>query len=99
MWWVAPSYTLITHLVAPDRRGTAMAMQTMLSTILGVGLGPLATGMLSDLLQPAFGQESLRYAMLASSLTVVVPVLLLLRVYALSRQGSPAPLATVVGEG
>ena len=98
VWWVAPSYTLITHLVAPSRRGTAMAMQTMLSTILGVGVGPLATGMLSDLLQPAFGQESLRYALLASSLTVVVPVLLLLRVYALSRQGSGAPLPMAVGD-
>ena len=92
VWWVAPSYTLITHLVAPDRRGTAMAMQTILSTILGVGLGPLATGMLSDLLLPTFGQESLRYALLASSLTVVVPVLLLLRVYGLSR-GPAASLA------
>ncbi|MOA11368.1 hypothetical protein D3C78_1313040 [compost metagenome] len=69
-----------------------MAMQTILSTILGVGLGPLATGMLSDLLLPTFGQESLRYALLASSLTVVVPVLLLLRVYGLSR-GPAASLA------
>lgn len=98
VWWVAPSYTLITHLVAPDRRGTAMALQTMLSTILGVGLGPLATGMLSDLLQPAFGAESLRYALLASSLTVVVPLLLLLRVYGLSRQGSLAPLPMALGD-
>ncbi|MBV2132753.1 MFS transporter [Pseudomonas sp. MAP12] len=99
VWWVAPSYTLITQLVAADRRGTAMAMQTMLSTILGVGLGPLATGMLSDLLQPAFGQESLRYALLACSLAVIVPVLLLLRVYGLSRRGAQTPLVTALGEG
>lgn len=88
VWWVAPSYTLITHLVSPDRRGTAMAMQTVLSTILGVGLGPLATGMLSDLLQPAFGQESLRYALLAIGATILLPIFLLTRVYGLSR--SPA---------
>lgn len=84
VWWVAPSYTLITHLAAPDRRGTVMAMQTILSTILGVGLGPLATGMLSDLLLPAFGQESLRHALLATSATVVLPMLLLWRVYRLT---------------
>ncbi|MCC6076522.1 spinster family MFS transporter [Pseudomonas sp. GCM10022188] len=98
VWWVAPSYTLITHLVAADRRGTAMAMQTMLSTILGVGLGPLATGMLSDLLQPAFGAESLRYALLACSLTVLVPVLLLVRVYGLSRTGAGVPALQPVSQ-
>lgn len=84
VWWVAPSYTLITHLVAPDRRGTAMAMQTILSTLLGVGLGPLATGILSDLLQPTFAAESLRYALLAIGATVLLPILLLWRVYALT---------------
>lgn len=97
VWWVAPSYTLITHLVAPDRRGTVMAMQTILSTILGVGLGPLATGMLSDLLLPAFGQESLRHALLATSATVVLPMLLLWRVYRLTvRQQALALNATAV---
>lgn len=95
VWWVAPSYTLITHLAAPDRRGTVMAMQTILSTILGVGLGPLATGMLSDLLLPAFGQESLRHALLATSATVVLPMLLLWRVYRLTvRQQALALNAT-----
>lgn len=95
VWWVAPSYTLITHLAAPDRRGTVMAMQTILSTILGVGLGPLATGILSDLLLPAFGQESLRHALLATSATVVLPMLLLWRVYRLTvRQQALALNAT-----
>lgn len=95
VWWVAPSYTLITHLAAPDRRGTVMAMQTILSTILGVGLGPLATGMLSDLLLPAFGQESLRHALLATSATLVLPMLLLWRVYRLTvRQQALALNAT-----
>lgn len=95
VWWVAPSYTLITHLAAPDRRGTVMAMQTILSIILGVGLGPLATGMLSDLLLPAFGQESLRHALLATSATVVLPMLLLWRVYRLTvRQQALALNAT-----
>jgi predicted MFS family arabinose efflux permease len=84
VWWVAPSYTRVTHLVAPDRRGTAMAMQTLLSALLGVGLGPLATGICSDLLLPAFGVESLRYAMLAISATVLLPILLLWRVYGLT---------------
>ncbi|MNY28832.1 hypothetical protein D3C86_1628340 [compost metagenome] len=61
-----------------------MAMQTILSTLLGVGLGPLTTGILSDLLQPAFGAESLRYALLAISATVSLPIFLLWRVYGLT---------------
>lgn len=90
VWWVAPSFTLVTHLVAPDRRGTAMAMQTILSTLLGVGLGPLATGIFSDLLLPVFGVESLRYAMLAISATVLLPIILLWRVYGLTARKEAA---------
>src|SRR5690606_32760320 len=79
VWWVAPSYNLVTQLVAPQRRGTAMALQTIVSTLLGVGIGPLLTGLLSDLLQPLFGLQSLRYALLLVSLPVLGAVLLLLR--------------------
>jgi hypothetical protein len=68
-----------------------MAMQTILSTLLGVGLGPLATGILSDLLLPAFGVESLRYAMLAISATVLLPIILLWRVYGLTIRPEAVP--------
>lgn len=79
VWWVAPSYNLVTQLVAPQQRGSAMALQTIVSTLLGVGIGPLLAGLLSDLLQPLFGVESLRYALLLVSLPVLGAVLLLLR--------------------
>lgn len=79
VWWVAPSYNLVTQLVAPQRRGTAMALQTIVSTLLGIGVGPLLTGLVSDLLQPWYGQESLRYALLLVSLPVLGAVLLLAR--------------------
>ena len=65
---MAPSFNLITQLVPANRRGTAMALQTIISTLLGIGLGPLLAGLLSDALQPAFGIESLRYALLLVSL-------------------------------
>ncbi|WP_375139572.1 spinster family MFS transporter [Pseudomonas capeferrum] len=86
VWWVAPSYNLVTQLVAPQRRGTAMALQTIVSTLLGVGIGPLLTGLVSDLLQPLFGQESLRYALLLVSLPVLGAVLLLLRTSLYNRE-------------
>ncbi|MNP46384.1 hypothetical protein D3C76_1403800 [compost metagenome] len=79
VWWVAPSYNLVTQLVPPGRRGTAMALQTIVSTLLGVGVGPLVTGLFSDMLLPHFGQESLRYALLLVNLPVICAVLLLMR--------------------
>ena len=79
VWWVAPSYNLVTQLVPPNRRGTAMALQTIVSTLLGIGVGPLLTGLFSDLLLPVFDHESLRYALLLVNLPVICAVLLLLR--------------------
>ena len=34
--------------------------------LIGLGLGPPAVGLLSDLLRPSFGEESLRWALVAS---------------------------------
>ncbi|MGH8387991.1 MAG: spinster family MFS transporter [Pseudomonas sp.] len=79
VWWVAPSYNLVTQLVPPSRRGSAMALQTIVSTLLGVGVGPLITGLFSDMLLPVFGRESLRYALLLVNLPVICSVLLLMR--------------------
>ena len=79
VWWVAPSYNLVTQLVPANRRGTAMALQTIISTLLGVGVGPLLAGLFSDALQPAFGVESLRYALLLVSLPVAGAIVLLIR--------------------
>jgi hypothetical protein len=37
----------------------------LFANLIGMGLGPLAAGALSDALRPLFGEESLRYALLA----------------------------------
>ena len=81
VFWVGPSFNLLTQLVSQWQRATAIALQTVLSTLLGVGLGPLVTGMLSDFLIPAAGEESLRYALVAVSLTILIPAAMLLVLY------------------
>jgi hypothetical protein len=48
----------------PFRRATALAILGLVSSLLGLGLGPVAVGVVSDLLAPAFGTESLRYALI-----------------------------------
>jgi MFS family permease len=50
----------------PYRRATAVAIFLFLASLLGAGVGPYLIGLLSDLLVPAFGVESLRYAMLVA---------------------------------
>lgn len=81
VWWVGPCFSLLTQLVPAHRRATAVALQTIISTLCGVGIGPLATGLLSDVLMPLLGDESLRYALLLVSLTIVIPIVLLWRTY------------------
>lgn len=48
-----------------QRRALAVAVLMFANAMIGLGLGPLVVGMLSDWLTPTLGQESLRYAFLA----------------------------------
>ena len=94
MWWVAPCFNLLTQMVSPRQRATAVALQTICTTLAGIGLGPLLTGALSDLLLPWAGDESLRYALLSVHLTLLIPVGLLLQLY---RQQAFAPQQALHG--
>ena len=51
--------------LTPRTRALAAALVMFTLNLLGLGLGPLVVGALSDALSPALGQESLRYALLA----------------------------------
>lgn len=54
-----------THaIVGPRMRATASAVLFLIINIIGLGAGPWIVGVVSDLLQPSLGSESLRYAML-----------------------------------
>jgi MFS transporter, Spinster family, sphingosine-1-phosphate transporter len=63
----APLFSTIQTLLPDDMRATAIAFIYLFANLIGMGLGPLALGALSDSLQGLFGQESLRYAMIALS--------------------------------
>ena len=88
MWWVAPCFNLLTQMVSPWQRATAIALQTICTTLAGIGLGPLLTGALSDLLLPWSGGESLRHALLLVHLSLLLAMFLLWRLY---RQQAFAP--------
>lgn len=60
-----PLFALIQTLVPSGMRATAIAFIFLVSNLVGMGMGPVAVGMLSDVLKPLLGEESLRYALLA----------------------------------
>jgi hypothetical protein len=43
------------------------AVTLLVINLIGLGIGPTAIGVLSDLYRPAFGEESLRYALLTGA--------------------------------
>jgi MFS family permease len=59
-----PLYATLQTLVPERMRAVAIALVMLCVNLVGLGLGPLATGALSDALRPWAGQESLRYALL-----------------------------------
>jgi predicted MFS family arabinose efflux permease len=74
----------------PELRATAASYSTLAVSVLGIGLAPLAIGMLSDILTPAYGKESLRWALLASLSACIVTSALHYRVgRLLGKRGTP----------
>ena len=61
---LGPLFATIMTLVPERMRATATALIYFLANLVGMGLGPLAIGILSDALRPWAGGESLRYALL-----------------------------------
>jgi MFS family permease len=55
----------------PHRRATAVAIALLLASLLGTGAGPYVIGYVSTALEPAYGQESLRYALLIAPAMLV----------------------------
>ncbi len=63
--YVAPALALVQNLTPPRSRATAAAVLMLMFNIIGLGLGPLFAGIVSDTLKPDYGDESLRWALMA----------------------------------
>ncbi|MDT9600992.1 spinster family MFS transporter [Sphingosinicella rhizophila] len=62
---MGPLFGAVQTLVPARMRAMSIAVIYLCANLIGLGLGPLIAGVLSDMLRPAFGEESLRYALLA----------------------------------
>lgn len=63
--FIGPCIATIQTITPPAMRARAAAIQLFVGNLIGLGLGPLVIGMLSDLMRPLLGADSLRYAMFA----------------------------------
>ena len=64
-FWIAPSYAAVQNLVPAHWRTQAAALLLFILNLLGMGLGPLVVGWLSDV-YGGLGDVSIRYALLSS---------------------------------
>ncbi len=85
--WYGPIFATVQSLVEPEQRAMAAAVHLFFINLIGLGLGPLSFGILSDalnhgvpgLIPVGFGPaEGLRYALTAGSLTTVVAIVFFL---------------------
>ena len=70
-FYLGPTFAMVQSLVDPRMRAVAAALLLLVMNLIGLGLGPVVIGILSDALQAAHGADSLRLALL-----VVPPVYL-----------------------
>ena len=67
--YLGPCIAVTHNLVDAKKRALASAILFLVLNFIGLGLGPLGIGFVSDLLVPSFGNESLRYAFLITWVT------------------------------
>jgi predicted MFS family arabinose efflux permease len=64
--YLGPCFAMTQSLAKPHMRAMASAVLLFIVNLIGLGIGPVFVGVLSDLLKPSFGVDSLRYALLAT---------------------------------
>jgi MFS family permease len=69
--FLGPTFALMQRLVTDEMRATTLAVVMLLANLIGMGVGPQVVGILSDLMNPVLGKDSLRYAMLTMSLVAL----------------------------
>jgi predicted MFS family arabinose efflux permease len=67
-FYLGPSFAIIQSVAPLAIRATAAAITLFILNFIALGLGPVFVGFVSDALKPVFEQDSLRYALMGTSL-------------------------------
>ncbi len=81
--WLGPVTTAVQHLVPQQMRATASASFLLINNFIGLGVGPMLIGALSEAFRARLGAEALRYA--AVSVLVFYLLAALLMFFAIKR--------------
>lgn len=75
--WLGPVTTAVQHLVPKPMRATASASFLLINNLVGLGIGPLLIGRISDALKHSYGVEALRYAAMSCTSFYLLAALLM----------------------
>jgi MFS family permease len=73
--YYGPTYGLVQGLVRPEARATATSIMLFCQNLIGLGLGPLLFGMMSDAFKPMAGEDSVRWVLYGASWLGLIPAL------------------------
>ncbi|GGD98274.1 MFS transporter [Polymorphobacter glacialis] len=71
--YYGPTYAIAQQLVRPEARAMATAIMVFAQNLIGLGLGPLFFGMMSDYFKPMAGEESVRWVLYGASWLGLIP--------------------------
>lgn len=71
--YYGPTYSSVQGLVRPEARALASATLLFCQNLIGLGLGPLFFGMLSDAIKPTAGEDSVRWVLYGGAFLGLIP--------------------------
>ena len=89
-FYYGPSYALAQQLVRTDQRAVATSLVIFGQNLIGLGLGPLFFGILSDAFKPMAGAESVRWVLYGAAWLGLVPAWFFWRASKRLKQDLPA---------
>ena len=76
--WLGPVVAAVQHLAPPHMRSTASGSFLLINNLIGLGIGPLLIGRLSDALKSTYGVDALRNAAVAGTAFYLLAGILML---------------------
>jgi len=70
--YFGPLFASLYAIAGADRRATAVALSLLTTNIIGLGIGPLFIGSLSEIFSPIEGKDALSFAMAISSIALPI---------------------------
>lgn len=71
VFYMPPAFATAQRLASPENRAQASALLMVGVNLIGGSIGPFTVGWISDMLEPRFGQDALRYSLSLTALPIL----------------------------